>query len=372
MFYTVAARFEAARRLAWLPNDHRMASLHGHSFVARAMIPSSVVSSNGPVDHVDRLRGELATVVAPLDYCDLNRILDRPTDVNLASWLRGRLASALGTVVEVQGTGRSGGIVADGRKSRIWRRYTLESAHQLPHVPAGHKCGRMHGHTFQVILHADERPNSPEGEGGHGYLDEAWKLVQSELHYACLNDVSGLANPTSELLSSWIWGRLKPCLLELRSVTVLETAGSGAQFDGSRYQIWKEMSFDSALQLEGAPIGEVRRSVHGHTYKLRLYLSAPLDEVMGWVVDFGDVKKFVKSTLDLLDHHYLNAVLGEQDPDTESVARWVKKQVQFGLPQLNGVEVCESSDCGTLLFWPSESGEARVPDSYVAGMSSWG
>ena len=368
VFYTVAARFEAARRLDWLPNEHRMANLHGHSFVARVRAPSSAVSS--ATDHVHELGQELATAVAPLDYVDLNRVVDRPTDANLASWLRGRLRLAGGALVEVQGAERAGGIVADDHCPRIWRRFTLESAHQLPRVPSDHKCGRMHGHTFQVILHADQRADSREGE--YGYLDDAWMPLQAELHCACLNDIHGLDNPTSELLASWTWARLKPSLPELRSVTVLETAGSGAQYDGSRYQIWKEMSFDSALQLQRAPVGDARRSIHGHTYKLRLYLSAPLDEVMGWVIDFGDVKKVFKPTLDMLDHRHLNEVLCESDPGTESVARWIKKQVQVELPQLNGIGVSEVSGCGTLLFWSKEPRELVAPDSWAAGMSSWG
>ncbi len=28
--------------------------------------------------------------------------------------------------------------------------YKFEAAHQLPKVPPGHKCARMHGHGYQV------------------------------------------------------------------------------------------------------------------------------------------------------------------------------------------------------------------------------
>jgi len=33
---------------------------------------------------------------------------------------------------------------------------SFEAAHRLPNVPKGHPCGRMHGHGFEVILHADQ------------------------------------------------------------------------------------------------------------------------------------------------------------------------------------------------------------------------
>ena len=34
----------------------------------------------------------------------------------------------------------------------IFKEFTFESAHRLPHVPAGHKCGRLHGHSFRVEI----------------------------------------------------------------------------------------------------------------------------------------------------------------------------------------------------------------------------
>ncbi len=105
------------------------------------------------------------------------------------------------------------------------------------------------------------------------------------------------------MISSWIWERLKPALPELSWVTVYETATCGAHFDGSHYRIWKELTLDSALRLSARPDGDPRRRIHGHTYTLRLHLHAPLDQVMGWTIDFGDVKEmfapiFRRSTTD--------------------------------------------------------------------------
>ena len=43
----------------------------------------------------------------------------------------------------------------------IFKSFTLESAHRLPNVPVGHKCARVHGHSFRVEIHVrgpvDER-----------------------------------------------------------------------------------------------------------------------------------------------------------------------------------------------------------------------
>ncbi len=35
----------------------------------------------------------------------------------------------------------------------IFKEFAFDSAHRLPNVPPGHKCGRLHGHTFNVALH---------------------------------------------------------------------------------------------------------------------------------------------------------------------------------------------------------------------------
>ena len=34
----------------------------------------------------------------------------------------------------------------------LFKDFTFEAAHHLPHVPEGHKCGRLHGHSFMVRL----------------------------------------------------------------------------------------------------------------------------------------------------------------------------------------------------------------------------
>ena len=34
----------------------------------------------------------------------------------------------------------------------LFKDFTFEAAHRLPHVPEGHKCGRLHGHSFMVRL----------------------------------------------------------------------------------------------------------------------------------------------------------------------------------------------------------------------------
>jgi 6-pyruvoyltetrahydropterin/6-carboxytetrahydropterin synthase len=304
-----------------------------------------------PGGEVGELHDKLSNCVAPLDYELLNKHLDVPTDENLARWIRSNIEVNGIENVGVQSTRDEGVDLGANDLAHIWRRYVFESAHRLPNVPIGHKCGRMHGHGFEVILHAQQELGRRALGIDYDYLDELWAPIFKELNCACLNDVPGLENPTSELISSWIWRRLKPELPELSWVTVYETATCGAHFDGKHYRIWKEISLDSALRLNRAPEGDPRRRIHGHTYTLRLHLDAPLDEVLGWTIDFGDVKEFFTPVFMKLDHQPLYELADTRDNDVASLLFWIRDQCADDLPALDRIDLYESRGCGAILSW---------------------
>lgn len=351
VLFTAAAGFEAACTVGLLPAGHRSRRLHGHSYVAdvRCALPAGWASFPG--GEVEDLRVRLADVVAPLDYSELNSTIAQPTDENIARWVRARLDVPGIDNVGVQSTLHEGVDLDRQEHAHIWRRYRFESAHQLPNVPAGHKCGRMHGHGFEVILHADMELAGRDIGVDYDRIDALWAPLRQQLDHACLNDLPGLDNPTSELVSSWIWQRLKPQLPELSWVTVYETASSGAHFDGEHYRIWKEFSLDSAVQLRRAPAADPRRRVHGHTYTLRLHLHAPLDRLMGWTIDYGDVKELFSPVFARLDHHPLHQLSGVDDNDALSLARWIRDETAPQLPQLDRIDLYETRGCGVILSW---------------------
>ena len=351
LLYVVAANFEAARRVSILPEGHRSRNLHGHSFLAkvRCALPDGWASFPG--GEVRELRERLASIVAPLDYNELNQELEQPTDENLARWVRAQAAFPGIESVGVQSTLHEGVDLDNDEHAHVWRRYIFQSAHRLPNVPQGHKCGRMHGHGFEVILHANQDLGSSEIGIDYDYLDALWAPLSNELDHACLNDIPGLENPTSENISNWIWHRLKPKLPELSWVTVYETANCGAHFDGQSYRIWKEMTLDSAVELKRAPKWDNRRRIHGHTYTLRLHLHAELDQVLGWTVDFGDVKQLFDPIFKQLDHQPLHEIPGLIDTDTASLVKWIKGQASPLLPQLDRIDLYETRGCGVILNW---------------------
>lgn len=351
LLYVAAAGFESACQVSCLASGHRASRLHGHSFWSEVRASLPIGWAPFPGAEVDALRESLQACIAPLDYRHLNDLIDTPTDENIARWIRQNITVPGIQTVGIQSTIHSGVDLDPLQHAHVWRRYLFQSAHQLPNVPAGHKCGRMHGHGFEVIIHANQDVSGRDLSIDYDHLDALWAPIHAELHLACLNDIPGLENPTSEVISAWIWDRLKPQLPELSWVTVYETASCGAHYDGHHYRIWKELTLDSAVQLKRAPAGDPRRRIHGHTFTLRLHVHAPLDRVRGWTVDFGDVKTVFDPIFKQLDHHPLHEVMGTQDADTASIARYVKQMALPGLPELDRIDLNETRGCGVILHW---------------------
>ena len=115
----------------------------------------------------------------------------------------------------------------------IWKEFGFEAAHRLPHVPADHKCARLHGHSFRVEVHVTGPLQEPLGWVlDFGDLKAAWAPLHDALDHRYLNDVPGLENPTSEMLARWIWARLAPTLPGLSEIVVRETCTTGCRYRG--------------------------------------------------------------------------------------------------------------------------------------------
>jgi len=116
---------------------------------------------------------------------------------------------------------------------KIYKEFTFEAAHRLPNVPEGHKCARLHGHSFMVRILV----SGPVGEQSGWVMDfadisSAFKPIWEQLDHYYLNDIDGLENPTSENLARWIWQRLKPVLPQLAEIEIRETCTSGCRYQG--------------------------------------------------------------------------------------------------------------------------------------------
>lgn len=107
---------------------------------------------------------------------------------------------------------------------RIAKCFTFDAAHWLPHVPVGHKCNRMHGHTYRAEVVCEGEPDARGMVVDFSEIAAAWGAIQEALDHRTLNDVPGLENPTTELLTPWILARMIAAGLPVVSVRVHESS----------------------------------------------------------------------------------------------------------------------------------------------------
>lgn len=116
----------------------------------------------------------------------------------------------------------------------VFKEFTFDSAHSLPNVPEGHKCRRLHGHTYRVRVVVEGKLDPKFGwVMDFADIKNLFTPIKERLDHRNLNEIEGLGNPTAENLAIWIWNKLEPHLLGLKEIWVYETPESGCVFRGS-------------------------------------------------------------------------------------------------------------------------------------------
>lgn len=106
---------------------------------------------------------------------------------------------------------------------------------------------------------------------------------------------------------------------------------------GTTLLVTREFSFDAAHNLPRYE-GKCER-LHGHSYRLRVTVEAPLDSWSGLCFDFHDIKELVtERVVKVLDHQYLNEFL--PNPSAEHLAVWAWERLE-DLP-LHEIQVWET------------------------------
>ena len=113
-------------------------------------------------------------------------------------------------------------------------------------------------------------------------------------------------------------------------------------------EIFQVFRFEASHLLPKLPEGHPCRRLHGHSYRVEIRISGPVEEGEGWVVDFADVEKVFRPVLDELDHSHLNEIEGLENPTCERMAIWVWRRLKPVLPLLSGIVIHETDSSGCL------------------------
>lgn len=115
----------------------------------------------------------------------------------------------------------------------IFKEFKFEAAHSLPHLPVGHKCRNVHGHSYRIRVVLSGRCSPETGWlMDFAELKRVVKPLIDRLDHSFLNDIEGLSVSTSEMLAIWFWRQLKPQIPQLCAVECWETQTSGAIYRG--------------------------------------------------------------------------------------------------------------------------------------------
>lgn len=115
--------------------------------------------------------------------------------------------------------------------------------------------------------------------------------------------------------------------------------------------------FAAAHQLK--MVGEKCENLHGHNWKIEVCVAGEDLNKAGVLMDFGEIKTYVRAIMADLDHKFLNELnefQSENPPSSENIAWYIAERLQEnitnGAVRVSSVTAWESEDaCAT--YYPS-------------------
>lgn len=104
------------------------------------------------------------------------------------------------------------------------------------------------------------------------------------------------------------------------------------------YELKVTTHFAAAHQLE--MVAKKCENLHGHNWKIEVYVKGHRLNDAGVLMDFGEVKTAVRGIMNDLDHTFLNelACFKETNPSSENIARHIATELQ-GKIESDGIKV---------------------------------
>lgn len=113
-------------------------------------------------------------------------------------------------------------------------------------------------------------------------------------------------------------------------------------------EIFKHFSFDSAHFLPNVPDGHKCKEIHGHTYRVVVYIEGTLESELNWVMDFAELKERIEPIVKSVDHKLLNNIPGLENPTCEAIAVWLWNKIKQEVPALSKIELYETPTSGVV------------------------
>lgn len=113
-------------------------------------------------------------------------------------------------------------------------------------------------------------------------------------------------------------------------------------------ELFKVFQIEAAHRLPNLPPEHKCARLHGHSFRIEIHIEGEVDDRLGWVMDFADLKQAFQPLYRQLDHHYLNEIEGLENPTSENLAKWIWQRLRPELPLLSRVVVAETCTSGCI------------------------
>lgn len=109
-----------------------------------------------------------------------------------------------------------------------------------------------------------------------------------------------------------------------------------------KMEVSKWFEFEAAHSLPHLPWEHKCHRLHGHSYKVQVTCAGNVDKELGWVIDYGDITKVVKTVIEAIDHTNLNQLF-DVPPRPETT--------DTGLPRVPTTHKTKPSTAENLAIW---------------------
>ncbi|MGA7180584.1 MAG: 6-carboxytetrahydropterin synthase QueD [Thiobacillaceae bacterium] len=111
-------------------------------------------------------------------------------------------------------------------------------------------------------------------------------------------------------------------------------------------EVFNVYHIEAARRLPNLPASHPCANLHGHSFRLEIFVNGPIHPDTGWVMDFADLDTAFAPIKARLDHRYLNEIPGLENPTSERLAQWIWQQLKAGLPGLSKIVIQETHQSG--------------------------